>query len=73
MNDAQFLNLICQIQPTMYKDIGLAVGFGNIYKALSPYGEDQDSIKWRVEQLERQQKLEVFRLDSVISAVRVLP
>lgn len=73
MNDAQFLNLISHIQPTMYKDIGLAVGFGNICKALSPYGEDQDSIKWRVEQLERQQKLEVFRLDSVISAVRVLP
>lgn len=69
MNDAQFLNLIRQIQPTMYKDIGLAIGFGNIYKALLPYG----AIKWRIEQLERQQKLEVFRLDSVISAVRVLP
>lgn len=73
MNDAQFLNLIRQIQPTMYNDIGLAIGFGNIYNALSPYGEDQDSIKWRIEQLERQQKLEVFRLDSLISAVRILP
>lgn len=73
MNDAQFLNLIRQIQPTMYKDIGLAIGFGNIYNALSLHGEDQDSIKWRIEHLERQQKLEVFRLDSVISAVRVLP
>ena len=73
MNDAQFLNLIRQIQPTIYEDIGPAVGFGNIYKALSPYGENQDSIRWRIEQLERQQKLEVFRLDSVISAIRVLP
>lgn len=54
MNDAQFLNLIRQIQPTIYEDIGPAVGFGNIYKALSPYGEDQDSIRWRIEQLERQ-------------------
>ena len=34
MNDAQFLNLISHIQPTIYEDIGLAVGFGNIYKAL---------------------------------------
>ena len=73
MNDAQFLNLISHIQPTIYVDIGPAVGFGNIYKALLPFGENQDSIRWRIEQLERQQKLEVFRLDSVISAVRVLP
>ena len=73
MDNKRFLQILSHIQPTIYEDIGPAVGFGNIYKALSPYGEDQDSIRWRIEQLERQQKLEVFRLDSVISAVRVLP
>ena len=72
MNDAQFLNLIRQIRPIAYDKIGMAISFMDIYKVLSFYGEDQDSIRWRINQLEHQHKIEVFRNDLMIYAVRVL-
>ena len=73
MDDVRFLQLLRQIQPLNFEKIGLAISFADIYKKLTPQGEVKESIEWRIEKLERNRKLEVFRSDSVIYAVRPLP
>ena len=70
MDDVRFLQLLRQIQPLNFEKIGLAISFADIYKKLTPQGEVKESIEWRIEKLERNRKLEVFRSDSVIYAVR---
>ena len=70
MDDARFLKLLQQIQPLNFEKIGPAISFADIYKKLTPQGEVKESIEWRIEKLERDGKLEVFRSDSVIYAVR---
>ena len=73
MDDVRFLQLLRQIQQKKKKKIGPAISFADIYKKLTPQGEVKESIEWRIEKLERNGKLEVFRSDSVIYAVRPLP
>ncbi len=72
MDDVHFFCLLQQIQPVIFEKIGFVVSFADIYKTLTPYGEVKESIEWRIKKLERDGKLEVFRSDSVIYAVRVL-
>ena len=73
MDDARFLKLLQQIQSLNFDKIGPAISFADIFTNLTPQGEVKESIEWRIRELERAGKLEVFRSDSVIYAVRLLP
>ena len=73
MDNKRFLQILRRISLTPYEDIGAVIGFNDIYVTLTPYGEVKESIEWRIRELERAGKLEVFRADSVIYAVRLLP
>lgn len=73
MDDVRFLQLLRQIRPLNFEKIGPAISFADIFKKLIPQGEVKESIEWRIRELERAGKLEVFRVDSVIYAVRILP
>lgn len=73
MDDKRFLQLLREIQPVKFDEIGPAISFFDIYRQLTPQGEVKESIEWKIKELERNGKLEVFRADSVIYAVRLLP
>ena len=72
LNSDQFFSVISRLPLESIDQIGPAIWFADVFSAVNPYEWPKERIEWELERLEAAGRVEVFRLDGLITAVRVL-
>ena len=73
MDSDQLFSVLSRLPPKNIDGIGPAVFFSDIFSATKPKQWPKERIEQELEHLEAAGRVEVFRLDGLITAARVLP
>lgn len=73
MDSDQLFSVLSRLPPKKIDGIGPAVFFSDIFSATNRNQWPKERIERELEHLEAAGRVEVFRLDGLITAARVLP